>query len=213
MPLRRPARDLSAVLPSPILGLAPPASLCVPPQSIQRPPVPDAAHSSRRRVSRSRSAAQLAIRPPFLPSPIRGLAPPASSCMCPQSRRRPLVPDAAHSSHRRSGRPICRRSSSGLPSDQEVLRHHLPVLENCRRREGKARQGSLYLAQRKSSRGLKMHAGIRFVAGQRKSSRGLKMHVGRRFVAGQSRPAPSLQDRIRADWSEPKSLTFFLHYG
>ncbi|KAG2642516.1 hypothetical protein PVAP13_2KG092600 [Panicum virgatum] len=183
MPLRRPARDLSAVLPSPILGLAPPASLCVPPQSIQRPPVPDAAHSSRRRVSRSRSAAQLAIRPPFLPSPIRGLAPPASSCMCPQSRRRPLVPDAAHSSHRRSGRPICRRSSSGLPSDQ-----------NCRRREGKARQGSLYLAQRKSSRGL-------------------KMHVGRRFVAGQSRPAPSLQDRIRADWSEPKSLTFFLHYG
>ena len=120
MPLRRPAHDSSAVLPSPILGLAPPASLCVPPQSIQRPPVPDAAHSSRRRVSRSRSAAQLAIRPPFLPSLIRGLAPPASSCMCPQSRRRPLVPDAAHSSHRRSGRPICRRSSSGLPSDQVI---------------------------------------------------------------------------------------------
>ena len=120
MPLRRPAHDSSAVLPSPILGLAPPASLCVPPQSIHCPPVPDVAHSSRRRVSRSRSAAQLAIRPPFLPSPIRGLAPPASSCMCPQSRRRPLIPDAAHSSHRRSAKPICRRSSSGLPSDQVI---------------------------------------------------------------------------------------------
>jgi len=60
-------------------GLAPPVNLYVPSRSRRCPPVPVAAHSSHHRFSRRHSAAQLTVRLLFLPSPIRGLAPPASS--------------------------------------------------------------------------------------------------------------------------------------